>query len=399
MHSSCIATKTQNPTILQDYFLLAKNNHLYSEFYKGYDYAAVAPMLSKKELIPILKTNFKLHEEKTGVYLVRSGGSTQNPLVFPVDIQENQNQRFTLATELSANNFFTPKTIALNIFGYSDMYRTAAIMDDILEKCQATTLALSAHAGYPDMEQAAQYFQPDFILGTPSKLLCFAQFLEENNKKLQIQNLFYAGEFLRPNIEQFLKKAFGFKQIYSMYGSAETGIWAWSDFTKNPSLFSVINGIIVEILNPDTNGYGTIAVTNTFRKRFPVFRYAIGDLGRWVDVEGKSFLELKSRETKSFIIGEQHYDVDEFIFLTEGATTFQIQLSANDNFKEVLRMLIVQNISQSQRADFLQEKCTALKRLLNYNERFMEVEVLLVTAADLYIDPNTTKTPVLLDLR
>ncbi|WP_417939547.1 hypothetical protein [Flavobacterium sp. RS13.1] len=398
MYPSSIAKKTQN-AFLQDYFLLAKNNPLYSEFYKGYDSAADAPLLSKKELMPILKTKFKLHEQKTGVYLVRSGGSTQSPLVFPVDIQENQNQRFAMAADLSAHNFFTPKTVALNIFGYSDMYRTAAIMDDILEKCQATTLALSAHAGYQDMEQAARYFQPDFILGTPSKLLCFAQFLEENNKKLQIQNLFYAGEFLRPNIEQFLQRTFGFKQIYSMYGSAETGIWAWSNCTKNPSLFSVINGIIVEILNPDTNGYGTIAVTNTFRKRFPVFRYAIGDLGRWVNVQGKSFLELKSRETKSFIIGEQHYDLDEFISLTNGSTTFQIQLSTDENFKEIIRMLIVQNVSKNQMQDFLQEKCAALKRLLNYNERFMEVEVLLVTAADLYIDPNTTKTPVLWDRR
>lgn len=383
---------------LQDYFELAKNNPLYIEFYKEHDCAEKAPVLSKKELMPILKNNFKLHEEKTGVYLVRSGGSTQNPLVFPVDIQENQNQRLAMAKELTKNNFFTSKTIALNIFGYSDMYRTAAIMDDILEKCQSTTLALSAHASYKDMEQAAAYFKPDFIMGTPSKLLCFAQFLQENNQKLQIQNLLYAGEFLRPEVQKLLEKVFGLQQIYSMYGSAETGIWAWSDFTRNPSLFSVIEGIIIEIINPDNDGYGTIAVTNTFRKRFPVFRYAIGDLGRWVNLDGKVFLELKSRETKSFILSEQHYDLDEFNFLTSSATAFQIQLSSKD-FKEVVKMLLVQNVPQNQKLNFTAEKCEALKKLLGYDELFMEVEVLLVTAADLYTDPNTTKTPQLLDLR
>jgi phenylacetate-CoA ligase len=356
-------------------------------------------MLSKKELSPILEFNFNLQEEKAGVYLVRSGGSTQKPLVFPVDIQENQNQRLALAEELTKNNFFTSKTIALNIFGYSDMYRTAAIMDDILEKCQATTLALSSHASYTDMVQATHYFKPDFILGTPSKLLCFAQFLEEKNKKLAIENLFYAGEFLRPNVQKLLQKTFGFQQIYSMYGSAETGIWAWSHFTKNPSLFSVIKGIIVEIMNPDKDGYGTIAVTNTFRKRFPVFRYAVGDLGRWVEVNGKSFLELKSRETKSFIVGEQHYDVDELLFITKEADVFQIQLSTNEMFKEVVHLLIVQYIAENERQNFIQEKCSALKKLLDYKESFMEIEVLLVTAAELYTDPNTTKTPMLLDLR
>lgn len=398
MYSDCIPPKIDH-SIMQNYFELAKKNPLYIEFYKGNDSAEESPTLSKKELIPILKSKFKLQEEKTGVYLVRSGGSTQNPLVFPVDIQENHNQRLAMAEELTKNKFFTSQTIALNIFGYSDMYRTAAIMDDILEKCHATTLALSSHAAYEDMEQAAIYFKPDFILGTSSKLLCFAQFLEENNKKLDIENLFYAGEFLRPNVQKLLQKSFGCQQIYSMYGSAETGIWAWSNFTKNPSLFSVITGIIVEIIHPDKDGYGTIAVTNTFRKRFPVFRYAIGDLGRWVEVEGKTFLELKSRENKSFIVCEQHYDLEEFISVTDGADAFQIQLSSNKDFKEIVRFLIVQNVSENLTLDFVQEKRAALKRLFHYNKRFMEIEVLLVTAAELYIDPNTTKMPMLLDLR
>lgn len=398
MYETC-TFHTTDLTELQDYFELAKKNPLYTAFYKESESASKAPMLSKKELIPILKTKFKLQEENTGVYLVRSGGSTQNPLVFPVDIQENHNQRLALAEELTQNNFFSPKTIALNIFGYSDMYRTAAIMDDILEKCQATTLALSAHAAYADMEHAADYFKPDFILGTPSKLLCFAQFLEEKNKKLEIRNLLYGGEFLRPNIQKLLQKTLGVQQIYSLYGSAETGIWAWCNVTENPSLFSVINGIIIEILNPDKEGYGTIAVTNTFRKRFPVFRYAIGDLGRWVEADGKSFLELKSRESKSFILCEQHYDLDDFAFLTNGAAAFQIQLSTSDKFKEVIRFLLVHDLPQKQISEFIQEKCEALKKLLYYDERFMKVEVSLVKASDLYIDPNTAKTPILLDIR
>jgi phenylacetate-CoA ligase len=398
MDTLCI-TPEIDTSLLQIYFELAKNNPLYSEFYKEYDLATDTPMLSKNDLIPILKTKFKLQEEKTGVYLVRSGGSTQNPLIFPVDIQENQNQRFAMAKELTESGFFTPKTIALNIFGYSDMYRTAAIMDDILEKCQATTLALSAHASYSDMQQAANYFKPDFILGTPSKLLYLAQFLEKKNEKLDIQNLFFAGEFLRPGLQKILHKTLGFQQIYSMYGSAETGIWAWSDYSKRPKLFSVIEGIIVEILEPDPEGYGVIAVTNTFRKRFPVFRYAIGDLGRWVYLDGKPFLELKSRESKSFIVCEQHYDLDELILFISEAEAFQIQLSYNDEFQEVVRLLIVQKVPVDEQQHFIQEKSGRLKELLQYNERFMKLEVLLVTATELYTDPNTTKIPAVLDLR
>lgn len=386
-------------SLLQVYFELAKQNHLYSEFYDGIHSANEAPLLSKKELIPILKNRFKLHNEKSGVYLVRSGGSTQDPLIFPVDIEENQNQRLAMANELTASGFFTPQTIALNIFGYSDMYRTASIMDDILEKCRATTLALSAHASYRDMQKAAVYFRPDFILGTPSKLLQFAQFLESNNERLEIPNLFFAGEFLRPALLDFLQKTIGFRQVYSMYGSAETGIWAWSDYSKRPSLFSVIEGVIVEILEADNEGYGIIAVTNTFRKRFPVFRYAIGDVGRWVNLEGKTYLELKSRESKSFILGELHYDLETLIPIVMEAEAYQLQLSSNEQFQEIIRLLIVQKVPKSDESDFIHQKTEQLKSLLNYNKRFMKMEVKLVTSAELYTDPNTTKTPVLLDLR
>ncbi len=385
--------------VLRDYFEFARKNPLYIDFYKNIDKAPDAPMLSKEELMSILKTKFKLHDQNTGVYLVRSGGSTQEPLVFPVDIQENQDQRIAMAKELVINNFFTSKTVALNIFGYSDMYRTAAIMDDILEKCNATTLSLSAHASYDDMLQAANYFNPNFIMGTPSKLLCFAKFLEENNIQLEIKNLFYAGEFLRPSLQKLLKKTLGCEQVYSMYGSAETGIWAWSDVTKRPSLFSVIKGVVVEIINPDANGYGTIAVTNTFRKRFPVFRYAIGDLGRWIDIDGDSFLELKSRETKSFIVGEQHYNLDQITFFTQQAEAFQLQLSYNAKVQEVIRLLVVQKVVETDKHNFIKTTTEALQHLFHYNEKFMQLEVLLVAIDELYIDPNTTKTPLLVDLR
>lgn len=386
-------------SVLRDYFEVVRNNSLYDELYKEIYSVADAPMLSKQELMSILKTKFKLHDQNTGVYLVRSGGSTQEPLVFPVDIQDNQDQRIAMAKELVKNDFFTSKTVALNIFGYSDMYRTAAIMDDILEKCNATTLSLSAHASYDDMLQATNYFNPNFILGTPSKLLCFAKFLEEKKIQLQVKNLFYAGEFLRPSQQKLLKKTLGYEQVYSMYGSAETGIWAWSDVTKRPSLFSVLEGVVVEIIDPDANGYGIIAVTNTFRKRFPVFRYAIGDLGRWVDIDGDSFLELKSRETKSFIVGEQHYNLDQIAFFTQQAEAFQLQLSYNKKLQEVIRLLVVQEVVDKQNPDLIKTITEGLQQLFHYNEKFMQIEVLLAAIAELYIDPNTTKTPLLVDLR
>ena len=120
---------------------------LWSDSYSKTEDFLVAPVIDKQVLRETLVSKFNLQEEK-GVYLVRSGGSTQKPLVFPVDIQENLAQRQLLANELVSNGVFSSSTIALNVFSYGDMYRTASIMDDILDRCSATTLALSATSTY-----------------------------------------------------------------------------------------------------------------------------------------------------------------------------------------------------------------------------------------------------------
>ena len=390
-----------NTKALEAYFHIAKHSGLFRDFYKNVMHYQEAPVMYKKELVPILQEKFDIHAEQTGVYLVRSGGSTQQPLIFPVDIAENHQQRQALAAALSSAGIFTPTTVALNLFGYTDMYRTAAILDDILEKCQATTLSMSAHATYEDMENSAWHFRPSIMMGTPSKLLLLARYLEEKGATFHIPHLLFAGEFLRPSFIDFFKKVFHTESVFSLYGSAETGIWAWSEYSKHPSLFRMIEGIVIEIFHPDTDGYGTIAVTNLFRKRFPVFRYAIGDVGRLVMQNGIQYLELKARESKSFLMCETHYQLDDLLPVIEGAELFQVQLSTTDTLMDKLTLLVVQEIPEHEQAAFILEKTEALKKIFApyADTGKVVVQVQLVPASGLYTDRTTSKTPQLLDRR
>ncbi|NWM25251.1 hypothetical protein, partial [Escherichia coli] len=75
-------------------------------------------------------------------------------------------QRHALAGMLRAAGMFDAGTVALNLFGYADLYRTAAILDDLLERCGATSLPMSAHARYEDILTAARRFAPSHLLGT-----------------------------------------------------------------------------------------------------------------------------------------------------------------------------------------------------------------------------------------
>ena len=234
-------------------FAQAKDHFFYRERFHGIHDHRDAPPTDKSELKDALAA-FAPGEEQYGVYLVRSGGSTQSPLIFPVDIGENNAQRQAFSEHLRLAGVFGPKTVALNIFGYADLYRTAAIMDDLLERCEATTLPMSAHARYEDMLSIARRFAPTHLLGTPSKLNLFANLLARTGETLHIPHLLYGGEPLRQTTLAWLRDWFGIHQAWSLYGGAETGIWAWSDASRNPGVFSVLPQVLVEVRRPTIKG-------------------------------------------------------------------------------------------------------------------------------------------------
>lgn len=381
---------------LEEYYQLARNTHLFKAFYDKFPSAAGAPVLNKAQLVKILNERFVLQAETKGVYLVRSGGSTLKPLVFPVDIAENQAQREVLADGLTRSGIFSPRTIALNMFGYMDMYRTAAILDDILEKCQATTLAVSANTKYEDAYDTAQYFKPDFIFGTPSKMLLFARHLQREKKELKIANLLFGGEFLHQSYQELFRRYLGVKQIYSIYGSAETGIWAWSDYSATPSVFRIIDGVLVEIADADASGFGNIVVTNFFRRRFPVFRYNSGDVGRLITVAGNRCLELKTREMGSFTLYESNYSIDDFAAIFSDVDGFQIHLTNQQHHTE-LKFLLKKNVSPAERKVIEQEKLLQIENILGYKLNYLSVEVCGSEA--FHTDPVTCKTPLIVDSR
>jgi phenylacetate-CoA ligase len=382
---------------LYDYYQIARASSLFKQFYSDFPDYRDAPILSKKALVQQLETHFDLKQENRGVYLVRSGGSTQKPLVFPVDITENLEQRRVLANALTTGHVFSPHTVALNMFGYADMYRTAAILDDILEKCQATTLAVSANIKYEDAYATALQFKADFIMGTPSKLFLFAQHLKKHRQQLHVKNLLFAGESLLPSYVQGFKDYFGTRNIYSIYGSAETGIWAWSDYSDNPSMFQIIDGIIAEIVEPDIEGFGNVIVTNLLRKRFPVFRYNLGDIGRLVTREGIKYLELKTRETGSFSLYESNYSLEDFKEVLQDVDRFQIQLITNKDLHVEVKFLLVKPLSGEQNQLFAGHKKKQIMSVLGYELKHLEI--IAGADLDLYTDQVTCKTPLIADLR
>lgn len=387
-------------TGLKDHFQHVKASVLWNGYYDEIENFSLAPVLDKQVLRETLAARFKLQNEEKGVYLVRSGGSTQKPLVFPVDIQENLAQRQLLANELVANGVFSSRTIALNIFSYGDMYRTASIMDDILDRCSATTLALSANATYETMAAASVEFHANMLMGTPSKLVLFAKFLQKEGMTCFFDTILFGGEFLLPSQQEILLQVFQPKAIYSMYGSTETGIWGWAHYSQNPRAFHFLKEVVIEIFNPDSEGYGEMVVTNLIRKRFPLFRYRMGDIGKLVEENGRMVLLLKEREQKSFSLHESAYFLHDFEPLLHDVDCFQIQLSLKTDLLTELRFLLVKSqASLPEKEKMIRQIARGIKRILESDPKFATVEVEMVSEEALYINPTTSKTPPIIDFR
>jgi phenylacetate-CoA ligase len=385
---------------LQDYFSIVKESSLFKEYYKNTDPDSNIPPIEKHTLRDILNTKFDLHSESKGVYLVRSGGSTDKPVVFPVDIKENLYQRELVATELLKYGMFSSKTIALNLFSYSTMYRSASILDDILERCDATTIATGSNASYEFMHTAALKFKPNILIGTPSIFTLFANYLLDNNLSIEVDELMYAGEYLLKSQVELFKKAFNIKCIYSLYGAAETGIWGWATYSETSMSFEVLDDIIVEIEDPDEEGVGKVVVTNLLRERFPLFRYFVGDIGRLENKNNKQFLTLKSREAKSFSILANSYFVNDFDTLLESVDRFQIQLSMKEAFQTELKFLLVKADCNEQEAEAILKKVKhELSLVLEISPALLNVQVEIVSESELYNDPTTSKTPLIKDFR
>lgn len=380
--------------LLRDGFARARAHSFYRDHFAGIDDYRVAPAVDKAVLKPHLD-RFTPGSEARGVYLVRSGGSTSTPLVFPVDIHENHAQRHALATALLAQGILGARTVALNLFGYADMYRTAAIVDDLLERCGATSLPMSAHARYEDVLASARRFAPTHLLGTPSKLQLLAEFLRAAGGSLNIPQLLYAGEPLPTGAAKRFTQSFGTRDFSSLYGGAETGIWAWSDESRKPGLFRILPQVVVEVMSPDSDGFGELAITNGYRKRFPVFRYLLGDVGRLVERDGTRLLELRGRNARSFLLAEQHFDLPLFAPFVAGAEAFQIQLHHGQQGWDRLDLLLVDPIESCS----INAAAGGLTRLMRDLAPRVDVDVRRVTMAMLHHDPVTSKAPVIADFR
>ena len=355
------------------------------------------PIMGRAELRALVERNFDLRRETTGVYLLRTGGTLAEALIVPLGIDENRQQRQAMADHLRRARVFTPTTVAVNLFNYKHLYRSASIFDDLLERCDATSIGLGAITPDEFVVNFCRRLHPDTVVGTPSRLYQLASYASEAGVDLRLPRAVFGGEVMSPEYLTEMRAALGVERLHGVYASVENGSWGYCDYDRDGPLYRVVEEIVhVEIEDPDERGVGNLVVTNTIKRRFPVFRYRNGDRGRLVERDGRQYVELVGRGDYTFRVNHRAMTEADFAPVVAGAQRYQIQLSLTAERRTRVDVLVVP--ASEPASGELDAKRRMLATLLD-GDANVDRDVRFVTPQELQTSPTTNKTPAVVDTR
>ena len=301
------------------------------------------PIIGRAELRELIERNFDLRRETTGVYLLRTGGTLAEALIVPLGIDENRQQRQAMADHLRRAGVFTPTTVAVNLFNYKHLYRSASIFDDLLERCDATSIGLGAITPDEFVVNFCRRLAPGHGRRHAVPAVPAGRPRQRGRRRPPaaasgVRRRGDVGGVPRPSSAPHSASS----DSFGVYASVENGSWGYCDHDRDGPLYRVVEEIVhVEIEDPDEHGVGNLVVTNTIKRRFPVLRYRNGDRGRLVERDGHHYVDLAGRGAYTFRVNHRAMTEADFAPVVGGAHRYQIQLSLTAERRTRVDVLVV----------------------------------------------------------
>jgi len=237
------------------------------------------PFLTR-ELIRTRFTDLRAHANLPNVHKRSSGGSTGSPVTVLVDMN-----RMALgeAGRLRAHRWFhvEPGAREIVLWGSPIEITRQDRVRQIRDWCLNSRLLSAFDMGEKALERhlAAIYrHQPVKMYGYASSLYLLAAYLEHHDAlpPPSLRAVFATAEPLFDFQRKTIESALGC-QVGVEYGCRDGGLVALE--CPEGGLHILAEGMVVEILDPDADGRGEIALTNLESHAFPIIRYRTGDIG------------------------------------------------------------------------------------------------------------------------
>ena len=386
---------------LDEIFLAAKSHPIYQNDLQKVASYSQSPLMNRSKYFQRMTECFDKPGFLDGMYISPSGGSSKGKASFvATDIKENEYQRALFSMHLQKNNILSKGKIAINLMPCALMYRASEIFTEFCSRAEVTVLPVNEHAPDPMVCRMAELFHADTIIGMPSRLVEFAEYVQNNQIQVHFEHLIFAGEALSKERRAYLEKILNIRRFTGIFGSAESGIWAFQpDFLPLNSYVIVQELMYVEIVSADENGYGKIVLTNLVRVKNPLLRYDTGDTGRLRKMifDGREVyvLDLLQRAGVSFEIGESRFTFKDTI---AGCPNYQVRLSIDpEKLLEKASIYLAPDVFPD--AEEKREIVESLKTLLQERDNSFISEVHFVKLDALIKSPTSQKPIRLLDSR
>ena len=235
--------------------------------------------------------NKKVPDEFSEIFF-KSGGTSGKPKMAVYTYEDYHKQMFAASEALFAAGLDPASDRCMNLFFGGHLYGGFISFWSILEGMGATQFPMTAISDLDHVAETIIENKVDTLLGMP---FYFSQLFEHNAKELKayggIKKIFYGGEHMNKAQADFYKDEFGVELVKSaIYGSNDAGPLGYSCTHCEGSVHHVLTRTqYLEILKIDRDEAvgkgetGRLVFTSLCRKGQDLYRYEIGDLGRWVD--------------------------------------------------------------------------------------------------------------------
>jgi len=209
-----------------------------------------------------------------------TSGTTGSPLIFPKDNNASAYSDAMMYLAYSWHGININDKQA-RIWGRSIELRGRLIQDTkdfLLKRVRLSAFEMNKEACSRYFIKLLKY-KPRYFYAYSNALYQFACFVEEcgyDGKILGVQVAICTGEVLFPYQREKIADIFDCR-VVNEYGSTENGIIG---FECEYGKMHLMPTVLVDINNPDENGFGEIVVTELNSRSIPFIKYKNGDVGR-----------------------------------------------------------------------------------------------------------------------
>ncbi len=226
-----------------------------------------------------------------GVYFA-SGGSTGNPKYIFFEAREHDRVSRAFAASMM-NAGLTGEDRVANLFVAGNLWSSWLGVERALALTPAVSVPVGSALPLPAIAAYLRDFKVTVIVGLPSFLLKFAEFVREHKKEypFPLKTILFGGEYAGPEMVRFFRSVFPGVRVRSVaYASVDAGMIGY----QCPHCPGAVHHLFeseqhMEIIDPATGApvrpgaTGELVVTVLHKRHMPVIRFKVGDLGRWVE--------------------------------------------------------------------------------------------------------------------